>query len=121
ALASAAPPRANRPLVALADRDLTRTLPRPAPVSFGDARMIDIATPLSFGGFSRATLDAFAPQLRPLGLEPRQSVTAGAKIEPGMGNPADLHPGSLISVQLLSGDFSVAADGTVTHIDGNHV
>ena len=26
--------------------------------------MIDIATPLSFGGFSRATLDAFAPQLR---------------------------------------------------------
>jgi hypothetical protein len=27
----------------------------------------------------------------------------------------------MISVQLLSGDFSVAADGTVTHIDGNRV
>ena len=38
-----------------------------------------------------------------------------------MGNPADLKPGSMISVQLLSGDFSVAADGTVTHIDGNRV
>ena len=83
--------------------------------------MIEIATPLSFGGFSRGTLDAFAPQLRPLGLEPRQSVTAGAKIEPGMGNPADLKPGSMISVQLVAGDFSVAADGTVTHIDGNRV
>jgi hypothetical protein len=83
--------------------------------------MVDIATPLSFGGFTRATLDAFAPQLRPLGLEPRQSVTAGARIEPGMGNPADLKPGSMISVQLVAGDFSVAADGTVTHIDGNRV
>jgi hypothetical protein len=110
-----------RPLVALADRDLTRHLPRPEPVRQGDARMIDIATPLSFGGFTRATLDAFGPQLRPLGLEPRQSVTAGAKIEPGMGNPADLHPGSMISVQLVAGDFSVAADGTVTHIDGNRI
>lgn len=119
--AGAAPPARNRPLVALADRDLTRGLPRPDPARPGDARMIDIATPLSFGGFSRATLDAFAPQLRPLGLEPRQSVTAGAKIEPGMGNPADLKPGSMISVQLVSGDFSVAADGTVTHIEGNRV
>ncbi len=35
-----------------------------------------------------------------------------------MGNPADLKPGSMISVQLLSGDLSVGADGTVTHIDG---
>jgi len=111
----------NRPFVALAERDLTRPLPRPEPVRQGDARMIDIATPLSFGGFTRATLDAFAPQLRPLGLEPRQSVTAGAKNEPGMGNPADLHPGSMISVQLVAGDFSVAADGTVTHIDGNRI
>jgi len=117
--AAAAPPR--RPLVALADRDLTRILPRPEPVQAGEARMVDIATPLSFGGFTRATLDSFAPQLRPLGLEPRQSVTAGAKIEPGMGNPADLKPGSMISVQLVAGDFSVAADGTVTHIDGNRI
>jgi hypothetical protein len=116
---AAATPR--RPLLALADRDLTRLLPRPEPVRDGDARMVDIATPLSFGGFTRATLDAFAPQLRPLGLEPRQSVTAGAKIEPGMGNPADLKPGSMISVQLVAGDFSVAADGTVTHVDGNRM
>ena len=83
--------------------------------------MIDIATPLSFGGFSRAALDAFAPQLRALGLEPRQGVTGGGKIEPAMGNPADLKPGSMISVQLMAGDLSVGADGTVTHIDGNRI
>lgn len=104
-----------------ASRDLTAPFSRPEPPRPGDARMVDIATPLSFGGFTQATLDAFAPQLRPLGLEPRQSVTAGAKIEPGMGNPADLKPGSMISVQLVAGDFSVAADGTVTHIDGKRI
>ena len=112
---------ASRPQVALNDRDLTRRFARLQPAGAGEPRMVDIATPLSFGGFTRATLDAFAPQLRPLGLEPRQAVTAGAKIEPGMGNPADLKAGSMISVQLLSGDFSVAADGTVTYIDGSRL
>src|SRR5262249_27692747 len=107
----------RRPPIALADRDLTRPLSRPEPVMSGEARLVDIATPISFGGFSRATLEAFGAQLRPLGLEPRQAVSSGARIEAGMGNPADLKPGSMISVQLLSGDFSVAADGTVTHID----
>jgi hypothetical protein len=113
------PPK--RPLVALADRDLTRAFSRPEPVMTGDARMVEIATPISFGGFSRTAIDAFAPKLRPLGLEPRQAVSAGSKIESAMGNPADLKPGSMISVQLMSGDFSVAADGTVTYIDGNRV
>jgi hypothetical protein len=107
--------------LALNEHDLTRRIPRPEPALAGEARMIDIATPLSFGGFSRATLDAFAPQLRALGLEPRQGVTSGGKIEPAMGNPADLKPGSMISVQLMAGDLSVGADGTVTHIDGNRI
>lgn len=124
AVAPAAPSRARAgqpPPVALADRDVIHALPKPQPMLGGDSRMIDIATPVSFGGFSRATLEAFAPQLRGLGLEPRQGITAGAKIGPGMGNPADLKPGSMISVQLLSGDLSVGADGTVTYIDGNRV
>jgi len=111
--------------IALADRDLTRVLPKPetgvpsGPA--GEARMVDIATPISFGGFSRATLEAFGPQLRALGLEPRQGITAGGKVESGMGNPADLKPGSMISVELMAGDLSVGADGTVTYIDGNRV
>ena len=111
----------QRPLIALADRDLTRALTRPQPALAGPERLIDIATPVSFGGFSRATLEAFAPQLRSLGLEPRQGITAGGKIEPGMGNPADVKPGSMISIQLMAGDYSVGADGTVTHVDGNRI
>jgi hypothetical protein len=124
ALPSSAGP-VQRAAIALADRDLTRVLSKPeAGVPSGpagEARMVDIATPISFGGFSRATLEAFAPQLRALGLEPRQGITAGGKIEPGMGNAADLKPGSMISVELMAGDLSVGADGTVTYIDGNRV
>ncbi len=111
----------RHPVIALADGDLTRALPRPLPVLAASERLVNIATPVSFGGFSRATLEAFAPQLRSLGLEPRQGITAGGKIEPGMGNPADLKPGSMISIQLMSGDYSVGADGTVTHIEGNRI
>jgi hypothetical protein len=120
ALPSSAGP-VQRAAIALVDRDLTHVLSKPEPTLAGEARMVDIATPISFGGFSRATLEAFAPQLRALGLEPRQGITAGGRIEPGMGNPADLKPGSMISVELMAGDLSVGADGTVTHIDGNRV
>jgi hypothetical protein len=111
----------QRASISLEDRDLTRVLPKPQPALAGEARMVDIATPVAFGGFSRGTLETFAPQLRALGLEPRQGITAGADIGPRMGNPADLKPGSMISVQLMAGDLSVGADGTLTHIEGNRV
>ncbi len=112
---------ASRPQLALAERDLTRGIPRPEPAMAGDARMMDIATPISFGGFTHATLDAFAPQLKAIGLEPRQGISAGSEVQPKMGNPADIKPGSMISVQLMAGDMGVGADGTVTYVDGSHL
>jgi SpoIVB peptidase S55 len=117
---------ASRPKLALAERDLTRGISRPEPAMAGDARIVDIATPISFGGFTRGTLDAFAPQLKALGLEPRQGISAGSAIqpndgEPKMGDPAEIKPGSMISVQLMAGDMGVGADGTVTYVDGSHV
>jgi hypothetical protein len=124
--AGTSPPRPAGPprrAAALLDTDLTRAIPRPqpAPAMSGDMRMVDIATPISFGGFSRGAIETFAPQLRALGLEPLQGVTAGARIEPGMGDPASLKPGSMISVQLMAGDLSVGADGTVTCIEGSRI
>jgi hypothetical protein len=116
---AAAPRRLALDLAAL---DLTRPISRPRSVMTGEARLMDIATPVSFGGFSQATLDAFAPQLRSLGLEPRQAISAGSKIDlSAVGDASNLKPGSMISVQLLSGDFTVAADGTVTYIEGNRI
>jgi hypothetical protein len=112
------PQPVRRPGLALLDKDLTKGFPRPATAPVGDSRMIEIATPLSFSGFTRATLDAFAPQLKSLGLEPRQGITAGGKPDGAMGNPANIQPGSMIAVHLLSGDLSLGASGTVTYVDG---
>jgi hypothetical protein len=107
-----------------AAKDLTRLLPgrlEPASRDGGDAKLLDIATPVSFGGFTHATLDSFAPQLRALGLEPTQGLSAGGPSNPHMGDPSTLKPGSMISVQLMTGDLSIGVDGTVTYIDGNKI
>jgi hypothetical protein len=87
----------------------------------GDTRLTEIATPVSFSGFTAATLEQFAPQLRQLGLDPRQGVSGGGRLPDALGDPKKLEPGSMISVQLLSGDMNVGADGTVTMIDGNKI
>ena len=86
-----------------------------------NGQMLQISTPLSLGGFTSATIEHFAPQLKSLGLEPRQGAGMGGRVEDRMGNPAALHPGSMISVELMTGDLAVGADGTITHIDGNQV
>ncbi|HVX66264.1 MAG TPA: SpoIVB peptidase S55 domain-containing protein [Bryobacteraceae bacterium] len=103
------------------DGSLTSLLAPAGDLLAPGGRMVDIATPVSFGGFTRAAIEHFAPQLRSLGLEPRQGMSGGGRIQPGLGNPAALEPGAMISVQLVSGDLSIGADGTVTHIDGNRV
>ncbi|HLH43831.1 MAG TPA: SpoIVB peptidase S55 domain-containing protein [Bryobacteraceae bacterium] len=87
----------------------------------GDLRLEEIATPVSFSGFTAAALEQFAPRLRELGLDPRQGVSGGGNPPDVLGDPSKLEPGSMISVQLLSGDMSVSADGSVTAIDGNRV
>jgi hypothetical protein len=104
-----------------AAKDLTRLLPGRLEPATRDAKLLDIATPVSFSGFTRGTLDAFAPQLRAVGLEPTQGLSSGGPSTPRMGDPATLKPGSMISVQLMTGDLSIGADGTVTYIDGNKI
>jgi len=85
------------------------------------SKLIDIATPVSFSGFTAGTLEQFAPQLKKLGLEPRQGVSSGGKLPSKMGAPASLRPGDMIAVELLSGDMSIGAEGTVTAVDGKAI
>jgi membrane-associated protease RseP (regulator of RpoE activity) len=85
------------------------------------SKLVDIATPLSFSGFTAGTLDEFAPQLKKLGLEPRQGVSSGGKLPSKLGAPASLRPGDMIAVELLSGDMSIGAEGTVTAVDGKSI
>jgi len=76
---------------------------------------------VSFVGFTRTAIESFAPQLRALGLEPRQGISSGGPLAPRLGDRASLQPGSMISVALMTGDMSVPADGTVTYIDGDKI
>ena len=75
-----------------------------------------LATPLMAAGFGEAALTFLQTHLKPLNLTP---VTVG---DP----PSDiaygaLEPGSAIGVQLVRGDVSLGALGTVTYVDGDKV
>src|SRR5882762_402520 len=113
--------KAPRATAGLSGSDVLAALPKPGEAMFGSSRMIDIATPISFGGFTREAVERFAPQLRALGLEPMQGVSSGGRIPSTMGPRSALKPGSMISVALVTGDLSMGADGTVTHIDGERI
>lgn len=105
----------------LAETDLTAGLEPAAGIPFGGTRLVDIATPLSFGGFTRNAIERVTPRLRALGLEPQQGISGGGRLKPGFGDLAAVQPGSMISVQLMTGDMSVTAEGTVTHVDRGRV
>ena len=83
--------------------------------------LVEIATPVSFSGFTSSTLERFAPELKKMGMEPRQGISSGGALSPKLGNPAQLRPGDMISVDLLSGDLTIGAEGTVTDVDGKRI
>ena len=121
----------------LAGTDWKPNLPKPAvssvslfaPVSAGSPlmpllgqQMTPIATPLVFSGISQESLAAFAPQLVANGLLPVSGVGGSAAITPLADvNANTFLPGSSISVQLVRGDYSLAATGTVTLRDEDRI
>jgi hypothetical protein len=100
-----------------------------APVSAGSAllpllgqQMTPIATPLVFSGISQESLAMFAPQLVASGLLPVSGVGGSSDITPlASSDDNTFLPGSSISVQLVRGDYSLAAAGTVTLRDGDRI
>lgn len=85
-------------------------------------QMTPIATPLVFSGITQESLAMFAPQLMASGLLPVSGVGGAAAITPMMPYSDKTFPsGSSISVQLVRGDYSLAAAGTVTLRDGDRI
>src|SRR5215216_705084 len=81
-----------------------------------------IATPLVFNGFSPQAVAQFAPQLQSQGLMPVAGIGGASGITPlGKVTAQTLAPGTSVSVELVRGDYSVAASGTVTHRDGERI
>jgi hypothetical protein len=121
----------------LASTDFKLNLPRPAvtampliaPVASGSSlaalmgqQLAPIATPVVFGGISRESLALFSPQLEANGLLPVSGVGGAAAITPLASSTANtLTPGTSVSVQLVRGDYSIAASGTVTFRDGERI
>ncbi len=79
----------------------------------------EISTPLALSGFTPQTLQTFSADFRKFGFEPQQGVSAATPTS--QEHTGRIEPGSMISVQLLSGDWSISADGTVTYVDGQKV
>ncbi|HEX8282248.1 MAG TPA: hypothetical protein VF588_02795 [Pyrinomonadaceae bacterium] len=81
-----------------------------------------IATPLVFNGFTPQSVSQFSTQLQSQGLLPVAGVGGASAITP-LGKVTDqtLAPGTSISVELVRGDYSVAASGTVTHREGGQI
>jgi len=132
-------PKEPRPVsfAQLASVDWKPSLPKPAvsgapmiaPVAAGSPllpllgqQMAPIATPLVFSGISQESLTMFAPQLLANGLLPVAGAGGSAAITPLAEVNANTFPaGSSISVQLVRGDYSLAAAGTVTMRDGDRI
>ena len=121
----------------LASTEWKANLPKPsvsstsliAPVSGGSPlmpllgqQMTPIATPIVFGGISQESLAMFAPQLMANGLLPVSGAGGSGGITPlAKATEQTLTPGTSISVQLVRGDYSIAAAGTVTFRDGDRI
>jgi SpoIVB peptidase S55 len=79
-----------------------------------------IQTPLFVAGATPAALQQFGPLFSAFGFTPVQGGGAGSAQNLGAA-PTKLEPGSSVNVELIRGDLSWSANGTVTHIDGNRV
>ena len=77
-----------------------------------------IATPLSMGGFDATTIEPLANAFREQGFLP---VMAASGAQENGRKAERLRPGDPVGVALMSGDLSLGATGTVTHVDGNTV
>ncbi len=108
---------------------------------YGD--LSELLTPLAISGFSSQALTLLDAPLHRLGLTtmpfaasfpgeaiPMNEVGTPPQVSPA--NPArvstindlktlNLKPGSMISVGLITGDWNMTADGTVTYIDGKRI
>ena len=94
----------------------------PALIPFVGQTIAPIATPLTFSGVPQNVVDMFAGELKKAGIQPIAGVGGGSRMTPLMpANEDTLAAGSSVSVQLVRGDFTLDASGTVTYRDGDRI
>jgi len=94
----------------------------PDPLSANGRTLLPIGVPLVFGGFSAPVLDRARPLFSRLGFLPLSGGAGGqAKISSRGVTAAPFLEGDPVAAELVRGDLSVAAVGTVTYADGNKI
>ncbi len=130
ALAAAAPRMDARAfLQSMANRDNTKVfddlvkgMTARQVSAIGGARRI--ALPLSLGSFAPETIARFGVHFDQMGFVsvPTGSASGARATSPASSSTRKVFkPGDAIGAVLVNGDFSVAASGTVTHVDGDRV
>jgi len=96
------------------------TMPMPAkPPQPTDETMV-AAVPLALGGFSPQAFAVVERLFEGYPIAPMRVGGGGGRLAAKDG-PTEFLMGASISVQLIRGDMSAAATGTVSYVDGNRV
>ncbi len=103
----------------LLDED-NRAGPAAGSSAAGGAPLSRLSIPLTFSGCSPAVLERYGSVFDRLGLV---SLSGGSSSGAKTVRPDDptLQPGSAVAAQLVRGDLSLAATGTLTYRDGDRV
>jgi len=84
--------------------------------------IVPIATPVTFSGIPQSVIDMFGSDLKKAGIQAVAGIGGGSKLSPmAPSTESTLAPGSSVSVQLVRGDFTIDAAGTVTYRDGERI
>jgi hypothetical protein len=116
------PRRANDDL--LADARGPASLPTvPAhEARLDEPRLQQVSVPLSVSGVSTRVLDGLADDLKPFGLVPLRMGGSGGGRTKNISIDIDkLQPGAPVGVELVRGDLSAVAMGTLTYVHGNSI
>ena len=89
--------------------------------SLAGAGLAPIRTPLFISGASALAITRFSGLFESFGFTPVQGGGQGSAASLASEGEAEIVPGSAINAEMVRGDISLSANGTVTHVDGDRV
>lgn len=90
------------------------------PVATQYGNLVPVSTPWMVSGLASGAFRHLSEALEPLGVELLQAAGAGQPVPPADA-PTRYEDGGAVAVQMVSGDVSAQAIGTVTRVDGQRV
>lgn len=89
-----------------------------SPAFYEREHLQPVPTPLMLSGISSGTVEMFKEEWRKLGIEPMAGAPGMSADESG---EFPLEAGAPLAVVLMTGDFTAAATGTITHREGDKI